>query len=139
MNNNFAQLSQKDKRDIIVCELEARSSGMTNAGSSSITFDTNLKLRACFQADVLTNRNSRILINRLLCGNVANHQTCKKCQGTASSIHVIQCTGIETAHAVSCDPPGRVGSMDPSPSILGILTRVNLCVRIYVLSTTGCS
>ncbi len=59
---------------------------------SSITFDTNLKIRACFQADVLTNRNSR-----MLCGNVANHQACKKCQSTASRIHVIQCTGIETS------------------------------------------
>jgi hypothetical protein len=86
MNNNLSQLSQKDKRDIIVCELEARSRRV----GSSITFDTNAKLRACFQADVITNRNSRILINRWLCGNVANHQTCKKCQGTASRIHVIQ-------------------------------------------------
>ncbi len=59
MNNNLSQLSQKDKRDIIVCELEARSRGMNNVGSS-ITFDTNLNLRACFQAGVLTNRNSRI-------------------------------------------------------------------------------
>ena len=75
---------------------------MNNVGSS-ITFDTNLKLRACFQADVLTNRNSRILINRWLCGNIANHQTCKKCQGTASRIHVIQCTGIETA-IMNIDP-----------------------------------
>ena len=71
MNNNLSQLSQKDKRDIIVCELEAKSRGMNNVGSS-ITFDTNLKLRACFQADVITNRNSRILINRWLCGHVAN-------------------------------------------------------------------
>jgi hypothetical protein len=102
MNNNLSQLSQKDKRDIIVCELEARSRGMNNIGSS-ITFDTNLKLRACFQADVLTNRNSRILINRWLCGNIANHQTCKKCQSTASRRHVIQCSGIETS-IMSIDP-----------------------------------
>jgi hypothetical protein len=58
INNNISQLSQKDKRDIIVCELEARSRGMNNVGSS-ITFDTNIKLRACFQADVLTNRRRR--------------------------------------------------------------------------------
>ena len=102
MNNNFTQLSQREKREFTVCELEARSRGMTNVGSS-VTFDTNLKLRACFQADVLTNRNSRILINRWLCGNVANHQTCKKCQGTASRIHVIQCTGIETS-IMNIDP-----------------------------------
>ena len=75
---------------------------MNNIGSS-ITFDTNLKLRACFQADVLTNRNSRILINRWLCGNIANHQTCKKCQSTASRRHVIQCSGIETS-IMSIDP-----------------------------------
>ena len=102
MNNNLSRLSQKGKRDIIVCDLEARSRGMNNVGAS-ISFDTNLKIRACFQADVITNRNSRILINRWLCVNVANHQTCKKCQGTASRIHVIQWTGIETS-IMNVDP-----------------------------------
>ncbi len=38
MNNNLSKLSQKEKRDTIVCELEARSRGMNNVGSS-ITFD----------------------------------------------------------------------------------------------------
>jgi hypothetical protein len=63
--------------------------------------------RYCFPSPAnktnLTNRNSRILINRWLCGNIANHQTCKKCQGTSSRIHVIQCTGIETA-IMNIDP-----------------------------------
>ena len=92
MNNNFTQLSQREKREFTVCELEARSRGMTNVGSS-VTFDTNLKLRACFEADVLANQNSGILIKRWLCGNVANQQTCKNCQGTASRNHVIQFLG----------------------------------------------
>ena len=102
LGNDLVQLSKKQKRDMIICELEARSRDMNNVGST-ITFDTNLKLRACFQADVVTNRNSRILINRWLCGNVANHQICKKCQAPASRIHVIQCTGLETS-LMNIDP-----------------------------------
>jgi hypothetical protein len=57
-----------------------------------IFIPANLKIRACFKAEVLQTRTEKITITRWLIGQVTNHQNCKCGNAELSRKHAIQCT-----------------------------------------------
>jgi hypothetical protein len=85
------------KNHIIVAELKARSANLENV-AAPIHIDERRKIRTCFQASIGIDRQTRILLNQWLLGNVANHQPCRNCLSTEvtelSRAHAVECSGI---------------------------------------------
>ena len=74
----------------------SRSANLENV-AAPIHIDESRKIRTCFQASIGIDRQTRILLNQWLLGNVANHQPCLNCLSAETELsraHAVERSGI---------------------------------------------